>query len=315
MHDPGKIVLDLARAFAPGGTLRLTSRCCGPSRECSGGGLGPDGVPVDRTVSHRCRCCAGHARWRPGRCAGSSMGLGRGTGAGRAAGSRSGTRPCLPRTRRNKTRRGSGGPSGATRCSGIVNHGTGGRGGRWPSCCARATPDRTPPPTTLPRTTRHSGRSRSGCGPPRAGKVAVLVRTDAAGGHHASAAHLPERPPPARTTQSPEPPGRHGRAGTARPTRPPERKCRAAQSDAALARPPCPTPQHWHSGRLSPPSSTIALPTIPAPPRSNRRSRHSLRCASRMVDRHSLPEPSRAHLRDCGGPTGRGRPARHAAGR
>ena len=32
----------------------------------------------------------------------------------------------------------------------------------------------------------------------------MLVRTDAAGGHHASAAHLPERPPPARTTQSPE---------------------------------------------------------------------------------------------------------------
>jgi len=102
--------------------------------------------------------------------AGSSMGLGRGTGAGRAAGSRSGTRPCLPRTRRNKTRRGSGWRTfGCHPLLGIVNHGTGGRGGRWPSCCARATPDRTPPPTTLPRTTRHSGRSRSGCAPPRAG--------------------------------------------------------------------------------------------------------------------------------------------------
>lgn len=36
VHDPGKVLLDVALAVALGGDCRRTSVCCGPSRRCSG---------------------------------------------------------------------------------------------------------------------------------------------------------------------------------------------------------------------------------------------------------------------------------------
>lgn len=36
VHDPGKVIADLAAAIALGGTAWLTSRCCGSSRSSQG---------------------------------------------------------------------------------------------------------------------------------------------------------------------------------------------------------------------------------------------------------------------------------------